>query len=223
MLPMARVIVVEPVPAWHDGLRGRLAGLGGRLEIAGSIAEAQECAAGAHPCLVLARNTRGEEAAAAAACGFDLSRGPRELRLVLFACESAGQFCHEVERTVAESLLPVEVRAASVEGLPPEFPHPTYHPIRRVGRLACAELLLVQHRISGLKELLVQVQEGDYAAEVAGVLYRNFRARGAVAGKVLRHELTRHHSFIAPGSIPFDLARDVYEAAAALSIRQRAA
>jgi hypothetical protein len=211
------------MPAWRTALQGRLAALGDHLELVGSIAEAQERASFEPRALVLARNAGGAAAAAAAACGFDLAQGPGAVRLVFIASHAVSHFFHEVDRSVAEFQLRPEQAAPPLRGLPEEFPHQTYVPLGRVGSVACAELLLVRHRITGSKELLVQVEEGACAAEVADTLYRNFRARIAVAANVLRHELTRHHSFIAPGSIPFDFARQVDEATADLSFRARAA
>jgi hypothetical protein len=220
---VSRVIVVEPLPAFRTALHARLSALGRRLVLVDNIAQAQEEAAAAPRALVLARNSGGPDAAAAAACGFDFAESPGAVRLILVTSHAISHFFHEVDRTVAEALLPAEHAAHGIEGLPEEFPYGTYVPLGRVGRVGCAELLLVRHRITGAKELLVQVEEQSSAAEVSRTLYRNFKARLAVATRVLRHELTRHHSFIAPGAIPFDLARQVEEAAAARTFLRRAA
>lgn len=119
--------------------------------------------------------------------------------------------------TIVHSILP-----PYCDDLPADFPHGTYVPPGRVGALARARILLVRNRSTGATELLVQVEERQGAAEVADTLHRNFRARLAVASRVLRHELTQHHSFIAPGAIPFDFARQVDEAIAARSPQVRA-
>jgi hypothetical protein len=220
---LPRVIVVEPVPSFRDALGTRLIALGERLAVVDTMAEAQEWAAAAPSVLVIARNAGGADHAAASACGFDLAQGPGALRLVLVAAHAVSHYFHEVDRTVAEALLPAEPVPHGVPGLPAEFPHGTYVPLRQVGRAACAELVLVRHRITGAKELLVQVEEQACAAEVQRMLYRNFQARQAVATGVLRHELTRHHSFIASRSIPLDFARHVDEAVASRPASRRAA
>lgn len=207
-----RFVVVEPDQALRPTFLHRFASLGDAFRVAGSIEEAQDLASRPRPCTVMARNPGGAALAAAMACGFDLGAAP--LRLVLVATDQARAFYHEVDRMVAELQLPRAV-PAKADLVPEDFPHSTYQVQARLGGADCAGILLVRHRISGQKELLVQVQECAAAEQVAHALYgayRNLRLRGKVAGKVLRHELTRNHSYIAPGSLPLEFAR-VVEAA----------
>lgn len=210
---MHSVIVVEPDAQVRDALRARHLALGASFALTPSIEEAQQLALQAARAVIMARNTGGAAAAAAAACGFDLAAGPSFVRLILAATPSSSRFIHEVERVVAESSLPplAEGRSrASVGHLPEEFPHASYVPLARVGRARCADIVLVRNRIVGAKELLVQVEEDpDGACDVAGTLYRIFKARAAVPPPMLRHELTRHHSYIAAGPLPLEFAREV--------------
>ena len=215
---MVRIIIVEPDPRVRDSVQARHLALGAALRITGDMAQAQELVAAVPRALVIARNHGGPEAAAAAACGFDLSRGPAFVRLVLASTPAAPLFIHEVERLVAELSLPFEARRADgLPGLPAEFPHASYVAVSRAGRARCADLLLVRNRITGAKEWLVQVEEEPGAAEdVEAAIYRNFRQRAAVTSGLLRHELTRNHSYVGAGPLPLDFARAVDTPVAAL-------
>ena len=209
---MTRVIVVDPDARVRESLRARQPALGPALALTPSIIEAQELAQQAERSIIVARNLEGPEAAAAAACGFDLAAGPSFVRLILACAPSSTRFIHEVERIVAESSLPAgpDADAGRVDSLPQEFPHVSYVPLARVGRARCAEILLVRNRIVGARELLVQVDEDPAgASEVAGAVYRSFAARAEVPARLLRHELTRDHSYIAAGPLPMEFAREV--------------
>ena len=208
---MTRVIVVEPDPRVRDSLQARRLAPTDALTLTASMEEAQEHCQQAERSLVIVRNTAGPEAAAAAACGFDLAAGPLFVRLVMLATASSSRFVHEAECIVAElSLPPLPSPHAALDGLPGEFPHASYFPLARVGRARCADILLVRNRILGAKELLVQVDEDPAGAwDVAEALYRDFKSRPVRPAGLLRHELTRDHSYIAAGPLPLEFAREV--------------
>jgi hypothetical protein len=221
---LAQVVLIEPEAALRNRVRPHLGGMGEAVDVVATIEEAQARAGFTERLLVLARGRGDPRYAAELACAFDIyaARNPARLSVIevgrgdLPEGKGATSYLHELDRTLActQFVAPGGAADASL-GLAEDFPHDTYRALARVGELACGMVYLVRNRVSGLKELLVQTRDDDLAAgAVAAAIYRNLRLRAGSCVDMLRHEITRHHSFISSTSLPHDLARQAELAAA---------
>jgi hypothetical protein len=216
-IPVSRVVVIEPDAAMRQRIRPGIAALAQGALVVETVDEAEaRCRPGA---MVIARSSGEARFGAALACAFELQEGPAQIRL--FAIDmgagepppgsEAGAFLREIDRVVAGrelSRLMDAPRSANCPGLAADFPHDLCAPLIRVGQLDCAEIYLVRNRVTGGKELLVQIaDDAARAGDVAQALYRNFHGRCRPWTESLRHEITRHHSFISAASLPIELAR----------------
>lgn len=213
-----RCIVIEPDARLRGLVRARLSALGDALDVVGGLEEGQARLGIKRPALVIARGRGDASLANALACAFDLQEGPASLRLLVLtlahegacATRDPGAYLHDLDVVMAGTRMP---EAAAARGEPAaitaDFPRDVYESISHVGGMEAAEIFWTRQRVTGRKELVVQVADSDPAAPcVTEALYADFAARGSAAG-VLRHEVTRHHSFIASASLPLDLARRV--------------
>ncbi|HZZ92937.1 MAG TPA: hypothetical protein VFE23_10255 [Usitatibacter sp.] len=222
---MPHVVLIEPEGLLRSLVRPHLGAMGEGLHVVGTLEEAQALPRFREGLLVLARGRSDARYAAELACAFDLHAADEPVRLVVLETGAAAfpegnvawTYLHEIDRTLACT----HFTPGGAEGVDPrlglaeDFPHDTYRPLARVGELACGAVYLVRNRVSGFKELLVQTCDDQIASgAVAQALYRNFRSRARPWIDMLRHEVTRHHSFISSSSLPFDLARQVDLAAA---------
>ncbi len=217
---MHRIVVIEPDPVLRHRVRHHLDTLSDRADVAASVEEAQELAWIAGDVLVVARGDGPPEAAARLACAFDLSDGvaPGTRLVVLGSCAGIGTdaaatsaYLHEVDRIIARMMLPPAERrdAGALEPrLAPDFPLDAYQPLAHLGETRAANVFLVRNRVSGCKELLVQVEDSDEEARpILASLYRS-RGRKLRADRSwpsFRHEIAALYSFVACDSLPFDL------------------
>ena len=218
----AHIVLIEPQGSLRDLMRPRLGALGEGLGIVGTLEEAQARVGFGELAIVIARGRGDPGLAAELACAFDV--GADAARLIVLetgsaplpAGRAASAYLHEVDRTLAcmRSCPPVPEAVDAWLELAPDFPCDTYKALARVGEVACGHVYLVRNHATGLKELLVQTRDDHVdAPQVAQALYRNFAGRGRPWVDVLRHEVTRHHSFISSATLPFDLARQAELAA----------
>jgi len=213
---MAHVVLIEPDAFLRSLVRPHLGALGEDMEVVASIEEAQARARHCAGLVVLARGRGDAGYAAELACAFDVYAANDPVRLIVLdagagampAGKAVGAYLLEIDRTLAGTQFSSPAEQADAHGgLADDFPRDTYQVLARVGELPCGLVFLVRNRVSALKELLVQTADDHPAASgVAHALYRNFRGR-AGASDMLRHEVSRHHSFISSSSLPFDLAR----------------
>jgi hypothetical protein len=130
-------------------------------------------------------------------------------------------YIHDLDLAAALTTLPplpAEPVDASL-ALAPDFPHDLFRPLSRVGRLEHAAIFLAANRLTQRKELVVQVEDADEAAQpLVDVLYAEV-ARGAMPGAALRHEVGRCHSYLSSRALPLDLAGKVRETARAAQPR----
>ncbi len=217
MTPRPRVIVIEPEGARRARLIAHLGLARARVSMVACIAEAQSRLDAAEPAIVVARNEGGPEIAASLACAFDFEAFAHGLRIVVFntpAAQDATHYLRAVDRTLAGLRLPTGAMpdpARERLALPEEFPR-DFAALSRLGRLPCAEMFLVRSRVSARKELLLQVSDCEPGGGmVTEALYRLFRARRP-PGAMLRHEATRHHSFLSSTWMPMELASSVEQA-----------
>lgn len=222
---MPRIIVVERDAALRNAIRPHLAALGESLEVLATVEEAQLRGAQAAD-LLIARNPGGALEAVRFACAFELRMGPEGVRLVLVSPAGPGpaplgDFLQEIDAIIARVMLPTAatVRALAGEGpVAADFPQDAFEPLERLGALDCAEVLRVRNRVTGQKEMLVQVEDAhDGAQWVVRALYEEHRRHvpTSPAARVphLRHEITGLHSFLASRLIPLDFASKVEGAA----------
>ena len=214
---MAHVVLIEPEAGLRNLVRPHLGALGQGIEVVATVEEAQSRTRHASGLLVLARGRADPRYAAELACAFDVYADDDPTRLIVLemgagalpAGGAPAAYLHEIDRTLeGTDFAPPPEEAETQLGLADQFPRGTYQALSRVGELPCGLVYLVRNRVSGLKELLVQTDDGHPAASaVAEALYRNFATRARPWIDTLRHQLARHHSFISSGSLPFDLAQ----------------
>ena len=211
-----RLVVVERDARVRAMLRPHFSPVAERVHIVAEEAEAHELVRFSPSALVLARNAEGAAHAARVACGFELQAGPGAVRLVLLgakdvALASARQlsaYLHDLDQCVAVSSLPPSRTGdepARVE-VAEDFPRDFFAPLARIGGMSGADIFLALNRITGRKELVVQVADDNESAFAAAeVMYAQLE--GCSACGPLRHEITRHHSFFSSRSLPLDLAQ----------------
>ncbi|QJR10680.1 hypothetical protein DSM104443_01747 [Usitatibacter rugosus] len=225
-----RIYVVEPDAELRKAIRPHLSALGENAGVIESVDGAPCEVPPGQDLLVIVRSPAVACRAAEFACGLDLCRDRHGVRLVVMgttfddppSAKAVAEYLHELDQVIARVLLPPAERIGSSRAkdgsaIPADFPHDAYEAIRHMGELRNAHLLLVRNRVTGEKELLVQIEDSQAGAEaVSEILYAehlcHLNADPRRRKPVLRHEMTGYHSFVTCATIPVNLAEKVERA-----------